>query len=303
LRKAIIDVGSNSVLLLIAEKKNNDWIPIFETSEVTGLGEGIKVTGGISEGGMVRTLEALQRAFQNAEMHDAPAYAFGTMALRIAENAQDFLERAERQGTPVKILSGEEEAELGAASVFEDPAFRENPVISMIDVGGHSTEIVTKSRGGNSEWKTRYQKSYAIGTLGLRDEILKEESPNATALLRAIEIIDNAFGIRYLPSCCGKVVAVGASAVNLVTIRDKLLEWDAHKVHGAVLTYEEISTSCSWLCKMTDSERAKVPGLERGRERTIHIGALILERALFALGADTCSVSTRGWRYALLSRL
>lgn len=276
---------------------------MFETSEVTGLGEGVKITGGLSENGMVRTLEALKRAFQNAKNHQAAPYAFGTMALRIANNAKTFLKRAEEQGTPVQILSGEEEAELSAASVFEDPLFRENSVITMIDVGGHSTEIVTKSRRGDSDWITLFQKSYAIGTLGLRDSILANESPDAIALLRAIEMIDTTFGIRYLPNRCGTAVAVGASATNLVTIRDKIPEWDPLKVHGAFLSYEEISRLCSRLSKMTDSERVHVPGLEPGRERTIHIGALILERALFAVGADGCYVSVRGWRYALLTRL
>jgi exopolyphosphatase/guanosine-5'-triphosphate,3'-diphosphate pyrophosphatase len=79
-----------------------------------------------------------------------------------------------------------------------------------------------------------------------------------------------------------------------------MTEWDPTRVHAAWLDYEEVSKAVGWLCGMTDAERAAVPGLERGREQTIHIGALILERFLHAIRSLGTSVSVRGWRHALL---
>jgi exopolyphosphatase/guanosine-5'-triphosphate,3'-diphosphate pyrophosphatase len=71
-------------------------------------------------------------------------------------------------------------------------------------------------------------------------------------------------------------------------------------VHGAYLDYEEVSKAVGWMSRMTDAERAAIVGMERGREKTLHLGALILERALHAFRALGTRVSVRGWRHALL---
>ncbi len=79
-------------------------------------------------------------------------------------------------------------------------------------------------------------------------------------------------------------------------------EWDPDVVHGSYLDYEEISRFVGRTMRMTDAERAAMIGIEKGRERTIHIGALIVERALLALKAEGIYVSVRGWRHAMLER-
>lgn len=299
--RAVIDVGSNSVLLLVAQWDGATWTPVLETTDVTSLGEGTKVTGLLSERGMDATLSALNVAFENAERHGAESIeAAVTMAARIAKNSSEFLARAESQGTPVRILSGEDEAELGFRAVAEDPTFNAER-ISIIDVGGQSTELVTADRRGG-DWEILYRNSFPVGTLGLRSEILVEEAPDLIARMRAVKVLDSTIGLCYLPSGAGDAVVLGATGTNLVTIRDEMTEWHPERVHGAYLDFEEVSRAASWLSSMTDTERAAVPGMERGRERTLHIGALILERFLYALRVEGCRVSVRGWRHALLER-
>lgn len=300
-RDAIIDVGSNSLLLVVAKLHKENWFPIFETSCVTGLGEGTKKSGLITDAGAEKTLEALREAFASAKTEGVTPRAFGTMALRIATNADDFLERARTQATPVKVISGEEEARLGTLSVLEDPGLAGEERVTVIDVGGHSTEISTSARSEGS-WATEFQRSFAVGTLSLRDTVLAHESPSRQDLMRALVAIDDIFCMRFLPGKTGRVVALGASATNLVTMRGEISEWDAEKVHGAYLDFEEISKFVHSLSALTDSGRAELIGIEKGRERTIHIGALILERALQMVHALGCTVSTRGWRHALLGR-
>lgn len=299
MRRAAIDVGSNSVLLVVSELRNGRWEQLLETSEVTGLGEGVKQTKTLGEEGMARTLDALARAYAKArEMGVDSIQAGATMAARIAENAPVFLERAERQGTPVFILSGEREAELGFQAVANDPLFASSPVLSIVDPGGQSTEIVVAERIG-AEWKTRFRKSFPIGTLGLRSGLLSLETPSPADRLRASRELDEAIGSIDVPDA-GITVALGASATNLVTIRDKIAVWDPSRVHGKTLYYEEVGQMVGTLSDLTDAGRAALVGIERGRERTIHIGALILERALFALRTARCQVSVKGWRHALL---
>jgi exopolyphosphatase/guanosine-5'-triphosphate,3'-diphosphate pyrophosphatase len=299
--RAVVDVGSNSVLLLVARLENGAWTTLAESSEVTALGEGVKTSGVMGIQGMAATLAALRRAFHTAHLSGASeVVAAATMAARMAKNAGDFLASAKAQGTPVYILSGDEEARLGFLAVAEDPAFGQYDRLSIVDIGGHSTEIATSARV-NGSWHTELQKSFALGTLGLRETVLSEERPRASDLLRATSVIDATIGLSYIPGHAGKVVALGATGTNLVTIRDCITTWDPTRVHGQALSYEDVSRTAAMLCALTDEERGNVPGMEPGREKTLHIGALILERYLFAFGVDQCVVSTKGWRHALLA--
>jgi len=298
-RKAVIDVGSNSVLLVVAERQDGAWVPIHEATSVTALGEGTKTTGLLGEPGMTATLSALKDFFAKArEMGADPILSAATMAARIATNTPDFLARAEAQGTPTFVLSGDDEAQLGFLAVAEDPLFKDKPRISIIDPGGQSTEIVTADRA-NGEWVVHFRQSFAVGTLGLRSTILPNERLEPSDMFRAFAFLDDLIG-KLPDEDAGEAVVLGATGTNLITIRERMTEWQPEKVHGAWLDYEEVSKAFGWLGPMSDMERAVVVGIEKGRERTIHLGALILERALFALRCHGCRVSVRGWRHALL---
>lgn len=301
----MIDVGSNSVLLLVSELQDGVWNPIRETSEVTALGEGTKATGLLSETGMADTLAAVKRAYEVAHSMGAESVrAAATMAARIASNTQDFLARAEAAGTPIMVLPGEEEAELGFRAVVDDPTLiaPSEYRVSIIDVGGHSTELVTAERNRSNGWNVLFRQSFPVGTLGLRGSVLEGQSPDGLALMRATSQIDELIASGNPPSEAGVAVVLGATGTNLVTIREGMAEWDSHRVHGAWLDYEEVSKAVGWMSPMTDAQRRAILGIEPGRERTIHIGSLILERFLHALHAEGCRVSVRGWRYALLER-
>jgi exopolyphosphatase/guanosine-5'-triphosphate,3'-diphosphate pyrophosphatase len=299
MRRAVVDVGSNSVLLVVAERTGDGWQTIAESSQVTGLGTDTKATGLLRHDAQERTLAAIYRAFARASELSAPCMAAATMAVRIATNAKEFLDAAERQGTPVIVLSGEDEARLGLESVMNDREFQSYERITVIDPGGHSTELTTAARtpGGT---ETLYSKSFPVGALALRDGPMGADSPDSAARFSASFELDAQLDLDYEPGFAGVAVALGASATNLVTVRERMTQWDPERVHGQRLTYEEVSKSAAWMSEMTEAERAKIVGLEPGREKTIHIGALILERFMNAIHVSECLVSTRGWRHALL---
>lgn len=299
----MVDVGSNSVLLTVAEKVGEGWRTVAEATRVTGLGRGTKQSGVLSEEAMTDTLQGLREVFEIARAHGADeVVAAATMAARIASNTRDFQDRARQQGTPVEILSGEDEASLGFQSVADDPLFSCADRISIIDPGGHSTELVTADRSGDG-WDIRFRRSYSVGTLGLRGSVLSEESPSLPARLAAVREIDEVIGLEYLPHQCGTVVTLGATGTNLITIRERMTVWNPDLVHGQVLDYEEIGRAVGWMFDLDDFGRAAIVGIEPGREGTVHIGALILERFLFALHGLECAVSVRGWRHALLEKM
>lgn len=297
--KAVVDVGSNSVLLLVESFVEGKWRTDLETSSVTGLGRGTKTSGLLARDSIQATLAALKEAFAEARSAGANEIAaYGTMALRIALNAEEFLEAAAAQGTPVSVLSGEQEAELGFLAVADDPLFADVTDLAIIDPGGHSTELQV-ARRVKLGWNVLFQQSFAVGALGLRESVLQDASPPPSARLSAAIEIDEV--ISTVPQEGGlTAVCLGATGTNLITIREKILFWDAARVHGQRLDYEEVSRAVSWMMDMDDSGRAAIPGIELGRERTLHIGCLILERFLYALRAESCVVSARGWRHAVL---
>ena len=302
MRRSVIDVGSNSVLLLVAEFGEKGWMPIFEDTRVTALGEGTKQTGLLSEAAMERTLSAVREFVTKAESLGCPkTLSAATMAVRIATNADDFLVRSRLQHTPIFTLTGEQEAQLGFESVVNDPTFSSFSRISILDPGGQSTEVVIADRT-QSGWTILFKESYPVGTLGLKSTYFPDERASGIQILRASGEIDAVVGKCYQPNDSGVVVALGAAGTNLISIREKLVEWQPAKVHGAELSFEEISNRVGELMPLTDLERAAIPGMERGREETIHIGALLLERFLYALRTEACLVSVRGWRHALLEK-
>jgi exopolyphosphatase/guanosine-5'-triphosphate,3'-diphosphate pyrophosphatase len=221
------------------------------------------------------------------------------MALRIAKNADDFTEAAVRQGTPVQVITGDEEARLGLGAVMHDPIFAQHATITVIDPGGHSTELTTATRT-NGDFKVSLQKSVPVGALGLRDGPMGADSPDRAARLKAVVEIDEAIGLQFRPNEAGTAVALGATPTNLVTIRERITTWDGPRIHGQYLDYEEVSKAVAWMCEMSEADRANIVGLEKGREKTLHIGALILERFLSAIHVLGCYVSVRGWRHAML---
>ncbi len=301
MRNAIIDVGSNSVILTIEDWDGSRWRPYLELTEVTALGENVKLTGRLSPEAIERTSAALKRFTERARAEGSPVRAFATMSARLASNTWKLVERASQFGLKLDVLSADDEARYGFLAVVTDPKFSCLDRISIVDPGGQSTELVTATRNG-SGWNTDFRRSYAVGTLGLKESLFPDERLTPSQLLSSIPAIDDLIGLCYLPREAGAAVVLGASGTNLISIRDRLATWQPDLVHGARLDYEEVSKAVSWLGRMSDQERAAVVGMERGREKTIHLGALILERFLFALRVVEAFVSIRGWRHGILEQ-
>lgn len=298
-----MDVGSNSVLLTVASLEQGTLVPVLETSEVTALGEGLRSSGVLAPEAIARTLAAVSRAFARATAAGAESVlALATMAARVAGNRDLLLANARAQGTPIHVLSGAAESKLSLLSVVHDPQFASIDRIWVVDVGGQSTEIAKAARApAESQGFSIFQhQSFSIGTLALVGGVLDEESPSSGALLLASSEIDAAIGPREGSHFDAEAVVVGATGTNLVSIRDGLSQWEPGLVHGERLEYEEIARSVGWLSVLSLGDRASLRGIEPGRERTIHAGALILERCLFKLCCESCLVSVRGWRHAVL---
>ncbi|RYG44085.1 hypothetical protein EON79_15660 [bacterium] len=300
--RAVVDVGSGSVVLLVSELREEGWTQVDGGSWMPFLGTGTRQSGLLAEGPMEATLAALRQAKAQADALGVQDFrAAGTMALRIARNARDFLSRAEAQGTPIVVLSGEREAELGFRAVVNDPQFSDRDTLTIVDPGGQSTEVTVAHRATpGGAWDIRFSQSFPIGTLQLRGGLLATETPDLGEILAASAFIDDTVRIDVPPRDTGAVVTLGAPGTDLVAMKLGLTGWHPERVHGAWLDYEDVGRAVGRLMRMTDAERSAVPGIEPARGGTVHAGCLILERILNAVAAPGCFVSIRGWRYAWL---
>ncbi|HLO99319.1 MAG TPA: hypothetical protein VK171_12040 [Fimbriimonas sp.] len=301
MRRGVIDVGSNSVLLAVCDWVDGTWQPVDGLSSITALGEGMKITGLLRADAIERTVEAIRAQLEYCvERHSCLPVVAATMAVRMAKNREDFVQAGRASGFETIVLEGREEAQLGFECVASDALFGSDQRVSIIDPGGQSTEITIADRS-TGKWEILFKQSFPVGTLGLRTTHFPDPIPSRQQLMQACVDIDDIFGFCCLPGQCGKTVVLGAAGSNLVTLKLELTSWQPDRIHGFELEYEVVSKYVAALMPFTDEERAQIPFVEEGREKTIHLGALILERAMFALRAESSIVSIRGWRHALVA--
>jgi len=298
-RFAAVDVGTNSVLLLVAERgKDGDVRPIREEAEITRLGRGVDRTGVLSPEGMEATLEVLARYASLARQDRATALVVtATSAARDARNGAEFLARArEHAGVAVEILSGDEEARLSYLAVAEEFGEEAGTAgLLVIDVGGGSTEFV-HGRGRAVE----FRRSLDIGSVRLTERCVGTDPPSAAeqeAIRRAVR--DALSALPAFPSGV-RVVGVAGTVTSLFALRHEIEPYDASRVHGGWLSLQDVAAIRERLCSVALATRRALPGMQPKRADVLPAGALLFETTLLHLGAGGAQVSDRGLRWGVL---
>lgn len=322
MRAAVIDVGSNSVLLLIGERTTTGWRTLLDTTRITRLGEGFSAEKRLQPPAIERTLQAI-------EAYGATCRALGveqilvaaTAVVREACNQEAFLNAVcDRlpQTAELRVLSEYEEARYSFLSVVRDAALFIGedtdatpgstgipihtipaapptvPTVAVLDIGGGSVEVAL-GRADVEHWF-----SFPVGAGRLRETHMPGDPPDPREVLNAVRFLDESFApLRHLPQP-DRVVAIGGTGVNLAVLALGLTAFDPAKVHGVWFGDETPAALLERLLRLRDAERRALSGIEPDRAPLLHIGALILERALFALRREAVQISTRGLRYGLL---
>ncbi len=297
---AAIDIGTNSVLLLVAEAAPDGSLrPVLDRSEITRLGRGVDRTGRLDPDAVERTLEALRGfAMQARQAGAGKMVAIGTSVLRDARDRSSFLERARAiLGVPVRILSGREEAELAWLSVACDESLQIRHPAAVADVGGGSTELIL----GTAEGALRSAVSVDVGAVRLTERFLLSDPPHPSRMQAALSQASEALKEAASDGECRSLAGVGGTAVNLgrMSSPDAPLE----EVHGRVISSAALSEMLQRLAAVPLEQRRRTPGLEPKRADVIIAGALIFQALLEALGLDSFTVSTRGARFGAAIRL
>jgi len=281
---SVIDVGSNSVLLLtVALDVGGRARQRDAALATTRLGTGLEVGGPLDRAACTRTRDAVVALAARARSHGASRlWGFATGAARRARDGSDFaIELAQAAGCPVAVLSGDEEAALAYAAIRHACAAQARTLLA-VDVGGATTEL-TLGRGEAIQGVA----SLPLGALALteRDGDVAAEVARVLAdepLLASARAAD------------AVVAASGGTATALAALDLGLETYQPARVHGH-------SVAAASLAAIARRARADLPGvLDEGRARILPAGALVLARVARAAGADALRVSEHGVRHGYL---
>jgi exopolyphosphatase / guanosine-5'-triphosphate,3'-diphosphate pyrophosphatase len=289
---AAVDIGSNSVLLLIAELSPDGVRAIEERCEVTRLGKGLD-RGELDAAAVERTLEVL--ADYGARAASATIRAVGTEALRRARDASAFLARAQAAlGAPVEILSPEREGSLALRGVTASFPEMHGPLV-VLDVGGGSTEVIAAHDGILDRVD-----SLPLGSVRLHERHVTHDPPTPAELDGIRADVDRALARVPRPFPGSTVVGVAATVTTLAAVSGAVSPYDGARVHGTRLSATDVRRQIDFYARLPAAERCYLPGLDPKRADVILAGALLVERLLSWLGADSLRVSDRGLRWGLL---
>jgi exopolyphosphatase/guanosine-5'-triphosphate,3'-diphosphate pyrophosphatase len=300
-RVAAIDIGTNSVLMLVAERQGDDIVRVQDLATITRLGEGVDETGKLADAAIERTLSCLTEYAATLQREGAQHVgAVGTSAMRDASGGTEFVARATAVlGVAPEVISGQREAELtfdGALTAL-DTSGR----VAVFDIGGGSTEIIVGTRVGAAA-TLEDAVSLDIGAVRLTERHLKTDPPT-TAEIESVrsdvrKALEQAPSIRDVP-----LVGVAGTITTLAAVAKEIVPYDGNAVHGSTLTRGDLTQLLAKLAACTVAERRKIPGLHPKRADVIIAGTVIAEVICERANAARMVVSDRGVRWGLAKEL
>ncbi len=295
-RFATIDVGTNTVLLLVAERgEGGSFTAVDERMELTRLGRGVDRTRRLDPASVDATIAAL-RSFADAarEAGAQDLVVTATSAARDAENGASFFERgAEAAGVPIEVISGDREAELTYASARHD--FGGASPLAVTDIGGGSTELVYGSGDAIS-----FRHSFDVGSVRLTERWLSSDPPAPRELDALRRDLAQVLAAAPPPPPGASLVGIAGTVTTLCALHLGLSAYDGALVHGARLGRDEVFALAHRLGALPLADRLQIPGLPPQRADVIVAGAELLSALMEHLGFDEVIVSDRGIRWGLL---
>ena len=295
-RFAVIDVGTNSVKLHIAERDvRGGWRRIVDHAQITRLGDGLQQTGRLNPQPMARTVEAIAAMAEEARRHRVAAIgAVGTAGLRIAPNGADFLDAAmARCGVSIEVISGDDEARFAYRAATAELGTQGSRVV--FDTGGGSSQF-TFGQGDRVDERfsvevgaVRFTEQYGLDGVVEPDVLAAALAAIGTDLAR----LDG----RVSPEA---LIGMGGAMTNLAAVKHALTEYDPDVIQGTVLDRTEIDRQIELYRTRSAAQRRTIVGLQPQRAEIILAGACIVRTVLGKLGSESVTVSDRGLRHGVL---
>jgi exopolyphosphatase/guanosine-5'-triphosphate,3'-diphosphate pyrophosphatase len=295
-RYAVIDVGTNSVKLHVAERRGHEWEAVVDRAEMTRLGEGLDETGALGRAPIERTVDAIAAMVEEARRHGVLEIASGgTAGLRVATNSADFVDAVrERTGVEIEVIPGEEEARLAYLATCSSLHLGTGS-LAVFDTGGGSTQF-TFGRGDAVD----EQFSVDIGAVRLTERFGLDRRVDQRTLDDTFAAIAGGLARLSGRSAPDAIAGMGGGVTNLAAVKHRLAVYDPAVVHGTVLDLAEIERQIELYRSQDADERRQTVGLQPKRAEVILAGACIVRAVLVELGRDSFVVSDRGLRHGLL---
>ncbi len=293
MRVSVVDIGTNSTRLLIADvTAEGDVTELERHSVVTRLGQGVDTAGALAPEAIDRVFATLAGFRELIDGHEAGerTIAVLTSAVRDASDGAAFATRVREEfGLDARTITGDEEAQLtflGATAARDRSAL--NPV-AVIDIGGGSTEIVVGERG-----TVAFHVSTQAGVVRQAERHIHHDPPRGDELIATAEDVREVFAAAVPEAVRATVragVAVAGTATSSAAILQELEPYDPSRVHGFRLARADCETLLARLAQMDDGARRELPGLQPDRAPTIVPGVLMLVEVMRLLGLDEVEVS------------
>jgi exopolyphosphatase/guanosine-5'-triphosphate,3'-diphosphate pyrophosphatase len=320
MKRASIDIGTNTVRLLIAEVVDGsiDSIkPLLIKRAITRLGGGYSEKHGITSEARERTVKVLEEFASVIEAEGVESVTVSaTSVMRRAVNSDDIIrEVKERTGLEIEMITGETEARLsmlGVLSVLSQP--RPTGTSLTIDIGGGSTEFIASASVSNSN-EIKGLWSLDLGVVHLSEEFLKSDPPTESELLKMEAEIEGAFGVlkarmkadgvepeSYSTEAGALFIGTAGTITTLAALEMDLDEYDPERINNYCLNIESVEDIFDRLRRIKIAGRKRIAAIEKGREDLIVAGTAVALGAMRAFGFDNLLVSDAGLLEGLLLR-
>jgi len=302
-RRAVIDVGTNSIKLLVADVRGRDVTPVHEESKQTRLGKGFYETHRLQPETIAHTAAAVWEFAEIAREKNAGSVrVIATSAARDAMNPTDLTGAIERaSGLKTEIITGAREADWAFQGVTTDAELAKQPLL-LLDVGGGSTEFIL-GRGVNKS----FARSFPLGTVRLMEQFPHSDPPRKSEFNACRNWLQHFLTHEVRPQLepalkkqAGEIrfVGTGGTTSILARIEKKLDRFDREKIERTVLSFDQIVARRKNLWKLPLVKRREIHGLPKTRVDVILTGVLIYEVVMEEFGFKELRVSTRGLRFA-----
>ena len=303
--RAVIDVGTNSVKLLVADLRGNTVVPLHESSQQTRLGQGFYESHILQPGAIDLTAKAVADFVTEAQQwNPAKIKVIGTSAARDAINKDALLTAIESaSGIPVTVISGEQEADWAYKGVTSDPQLAARNLLVM-DLGGGSTEFILGSGG-----KRLFAESFSLGSVRLLAQIAMSDPPTDAerehCACEIRDILEKQVAPRLEPLIRQlteppQLVGTGGTSTILARVELKLRSFSRELIEGTLLSREMVKSETLRLWRTPWEDRKKLVGLPPNRADVILPGAAIFNQVMEVFSFASLRVSTRGLRFAAI---
>lgn len=289
-RQAVIDIGSNSVRLVVYDGPRRAPFPICNEKALCGLGRDMSDDGRLNPKAVESALEVLARfKCLLSELGDPPTRTVATAAVRESKDGTEFVDRIRALGLPVEVIGGGEEATLAAHGVV---SFEPGASGLVGDMGGGSLELISLTDGQAGD-----AVSLSIGPLRLMQQTKGD-------LKSAAKIVERALGdVFWLKAKKGETLfAVGGAWRSIARVNMQLHRHPLPVLHHYEISARQAIETCDLVARQSKSSLEVTPGISSKRIDTLPIAALVLRTLIEAAGLKTVSVSAGGLREGLLYR-